>query len=98
MEGIIPLVLKTFKKNRTRSHYEYLSSGVASAAHHQRYNISDFYQDDDPVTIKSNEEIKVRNLQKSHQSFHYESSDSANKKELVRFRSHRRMFSCMPGY
>ncbi|GAA0186695.1 hypothetical protein LIER_33983 [Lithospermum erythrorhizon] len=98
MEGLIPLVFKTIKRNRTRSQYEYLSSGTASAGHHQMYNITDFYTNDDSVIRNSPEKTtRPANLQRHHQSFHYGSSDSANKKELVRFRNHRRMFSCMPG-
>ena len=38
MEGLIPLVYKSLKKNKTRRQYECLSSGVA-----QSYNIADFY-------------------------------------------------------
>ncbi|KAJ6741367.1 hypothetical protein OIU79_001314 [Salix purpurea] len=38
MEGLIPLVYKAFRKKKTRSHYECLSSGAALS-----YNISNFY-------------------------------------------------------
>ncbi|KAH7834975.1 hypothetical protein Vadar_021664 [Vaccinium darrowii] len=41
MEGLIPLVCKTLKKNHTRRKYQCLSSSSAAAAH--AYNISDFY-------------------------------------------------------
>ena len=37
MEGLLPMVYKSIKKNITRRQYEHLSSGVA-----QSYNISDF--------------------------------------------------------
>ena len=37
MEGLIPLVYKTLKKNKIRRQYECLSSGAA-----QSYNIADF--------------------------------------------------------
>ncbi|KAI8537146.1 hypothetical protein RHMOL_Rhmol09G0002800 [Rhododendron molle] len=42
MEGLIPLVCKTFKKNQTRRKYKCLSSSSSVAAA-QAYNISDFY-------------------------------------------------------
>ncbi|XP_062109580.1 uncharacterized protein LOC133821101 [Humulus lupulus] len=44
MEGLIPLVYRAIKKNRTRRQYECLSSGTAAAP--QGYNIADFYVSD----------------------------------------------------
>ncbi|PON57980.1 hypothetical protein TorRG33x02_292400 [Trema orientale] len=41
MEGLLPMVYKSIKKNKTRRQYEHLSSGVA-----QSYSISDFYVTD----------------------------------------------------
>ncbi|KAI3470274.1 hypothetical protein Pfo_026937 [Paulownia fortunei] len=43
MEGLIPMVYKSLKKNKTRRKYECLSSGAAS----HTYNIADFYIKDD---------------------------------------------------
>lgn len=45
MEGLLPMVYKSLKKNNTRRKYESLSSGTAALA--QPYNISDFYVKDD---------------------------------------------------
>ncbi|PIM99612.1 hypothetical protein CDL12_27892 [Handroanthus impetiginosus] len=108
MEGLIPMVYKSLKKNMTRKQYESLSSGAA-----QTYNIGDFYRKDgadhhyfsnQDYTIPGSEPEKIPGLRwtrhrrcNSAQVKGFASKDGAAKqKQLLRFRSHR-MFSCVTG-
>ncbi|KAG5530356.1 hypothetical protein RHGRI_025334 [Rhododendron griersonianum] len=111
MEGLIPLVCKTFKKNETRRKYKCLSSSAAT----QAYNIADFYPQGFNYQYSTPQmEIKTRttavssqhhNLRHSTSLREYSSGFSAagdqdmvimKPKQLVRFRSHR-FFSCVTG-
>ncbi|XP_073049717.1 uncharacterized protein [Primulina eburnea] len=42
MDGFLPMVYKSFKKNKVRRRYECLSSGTVDS-----YNIADFYHSED---------------------------------------------------
>ncbi|KAF3451096.1 hypothetical protein FNV43_RR07185 [Rhamnella rubrinervis] len=53
MEGLIPMVFKAIKKNRTRRQYRCLSSSSSAAAAQIGYNISDFYVDSSSATSTS---------------------------------------------
>ncbi|KAI5320886.1 hypothetical protein L3X38_040594 [Prunus dulcis] len=140
MEGLIPMVYKAMKRNRTRRQYSSLASSASAAQ--TNYNIADFYIDPNqtnyvyvpppppaasstlhdhhrrlsldtifnvnnnggfstvsaPVEHKSssstNNIINGQVIQhRRHKSVSV--SVSAPPKQLVRFRSHRRIFSCM---
>ncbi|GFY81261.1 hypothetical protein Acr_01g0010700 [Actinidia rufa] len=101
MEGLLPMVYKTLKKNKTRRKYECLSSGAAQA-----YNISDFYaqgyMNPEPQkngTINGGFHVESTNghHHRRHKSFSVPEDDVMVKpKQLVRFRSHR-LFSCVTG-
>ncbi|KAI3459881.1 hypothetical protein Pfo_016544 [Paulownia fortunei] len=112
MEGLLPMVYKSLKKNKTRRQYECLSSGAA-----QTYNIEDFYTKDgdgddghDYLSRKQYlmpEADSVLGLRGAHHSRYnsvnvdhlrsFAPEDDAYKpKQLVRFRSHR-MFTCLTG-
>ncbi|XP_004503031.1 uncharacterized protein [Cicer arietinum] len=101
MEGLLPLVYKAIKKNRTRRQYECLSSGTAS------YNISmaEIYSQNQ-ITSENNN-IGHRRYKSvgagSHFANGFQFSQTTNgsvspssSKQLVRFRSHR-IFSCITG-
>lgn len=115
MEGLIPKLFKSFKKNKTpRPHNNPQSTPI--------HNIQDFYPDgynlkyEVPVQQQQqqqqqqqgvdgfDQESKFRQRrQKSFSHVHYvngrysagESEDSS--KQIVRFRSHKRMLSCITG-
>ncbi|KAK2641624.1 hypothetical protein Ddye_023387 [Dipteronia dyeriana] len=103
MEGLIPMVFKAIKKNKTRRQYECLSSGAS-----QSYNIADFYVN--TTTRHSADKVEERyatphRRHKSVGDFYVGYSSSANgggvgsppvPQKLVRFRS-QRMFSCVTG-
>ncbi|XVE97186.1 hypothetical protein REPUB_Repub02eG0289700 [Reevesia pubescens] len=106
MEGLIPLVYRTLKKNKTRRQYECLSSGAA-----ETYNITDFYvngESQSHVYIKPSTAEKnntERNGHRRHMSMgDFPSVDDIKTPasptpavpKLMRFRSHR-MFSCVTG-
>ncbi|CAI9762923.1 unnamed protein product [Fraxinus pennsylvanica] len=112
MEGLIPLVFKSIKKNRIRRQYKCLSSG---ATERTKYNIADFYTNDytyyskeyeygglsDPEKISDfPAEGGGRHHHRRNHSVHVDlsaaSEDSVKSKQLVRFRS-LRMFSCVTG-
>ncbi|CAL9028303.1 unnamed protein product [Prunus brigantina] len=148
MEGLIPMVYKAMKRNRTRRQYSSLSSSLSSSASasaaQTNYNIADFYIDPNqtnyvyvplpppaasstphdhhrrlsldtifnvnnngsfstvsaPVEHKSssstNNIINGQVIQhRRHKSVSVSVSVSAPPKQLVRFRSHRGIFSCM---
>ncbi|OAY59164.1 uncharacterized protein LOC110627958 [Manihot esculenta] len=105
MEGLIPLVYKALKKNKTRRQYECLSSGAALG-----YNPADFYINDAELNLIKTSSVSTENGNNAERKFHrrfYSVEDlsataaavapSPPRKQLVRFRSHRRMFSCVTG-
>ncbi|KAJ9187187.1 hypothetical protein P3X46_002672 [Hevea brasiliensis] len=97
MEGLIPLVYKAIKNNKTRQQYECLSSGSALG-----YNPADFHNEAE-VFLKaaaSNEKGNIAG-KKLHRRFSSVEDFTVThvsppRKQLVRFRSHR-MFSCVTG-
>ncbi|XP_057456307.1 uncharacterized protein LOC130747384 [Lotus japonicus] len=108
MEGLLPLVYRAIKKNRTRSQYECLSSSEAALS----YNISmsEIYpQTREHVHQIQTHEDKI-NAHRRHKSvgdfydngFHSshqirnDAAGSTSPKQLVRFRS-QRLFSCLTG-
>ncbi|XP_020224238.1 uncharacterized protein LOC109806277 [Cajanus cajan] len=103
MEGLLPLVFKAIKKNRTRRHYECLSSGISMA------EISMYPQTHDPTPHAHNHKVPHHN--EPHKVGHrrYKSVEdfgsgfqspqmktAVDSPKLVRFRS-QRMFSCITG-
>uniref|UniRef100_A0A3Q7JU36 Uncharacterized protein n=1 Tax=Solanum lycopersicum TaxID=4081 RepID=A0A3Q7JU36_SOLLC len=86
MEGLIPLVCKTFKRNKTLRKYESLSSETNVIN-----NIEDFYPE---YANRENypEYRRTQSVRASEKSVYYTQKD----KQLVRFTSHR-MFSCVTG-
>ncbi|TXG72970.1 hypothetical protein EZV62_001549 [Acer yangbiense] len=107
MEGLIPMVFKAIKKNKTRRQYECLSSGAS-----QSYNIADFYVNTTTTTTHSADKVDQQRYATQHRrhksvgDFYVGYSSSANgggvgspppvPQKLVRFRS-QRMFSCITG-
>ncbi|XP_051126540.1 uncharacterized protein LOC127248307 isoform X2 [Andrographis paniculata] len=102
MEGLIPMVYKSLRKNKARRTYECLSSGTA-----QTYKIEEFYAKDDlqDQYIKNyiNSSAPAGAQHRRCKSVHVDSTMMVDKDEayrpkpqLVRFRSHR-MFSCVTG-
>ncbi|EEF29037.1 uncharacterized protein LOC8261699 [Ricinus communis] len=111
MEGLLPLVYKAIKRNRTRRQYECLSSGAAFA-----YNPADFYISDAETTYTKPSSIimeknnagtgrsklhrrsysSVEDLSVTGSSRRRTAGASPPRKQLVRFRS-QRMFSCVTG-
>ncbi|GKV06175.1 hypothetical protein SLEP1_g18093 [Rubroshorea leprosula] len=110
MEGLIPMVYKAIKRNRTHRRYQCLSTGAA-----QSYNIADFYMDGQSHVHLTSSTEKAGSFQPESDSHHrrYKSmgdfsvgfpsmdhsrTDASPKasKQLVRFGSHR-MFSCVTG-
>ncbi|KAI5557897.1 hypothetical protein BDE02_17G001900 [Populus trichocarpa] len=102
MEGLIPLVCKAFRKNKTRRQYECLSVGAALS-----YNISDFYTHETPKSElhfqpsmeNTNSQKKVhRRFWSVHEDFsggfsspavRSTTAASPQTKQLARFRSQR---------
>ncbi|CAA2957795.1 uncharacterized protein LOC111396708 [Olea europaea var. sylvestris] len=112
MEGLIPMVFKSIKKNRIRKQYKCLSSGATDKS---QYNIADFYTNDYSYYSKQYEygglpePEKISDFRadgggghhhRRNHSIHVDysaaSEDSVKSKQLVRFRS-LRMFSCVTG-
>lgn len=109
MEGLIPLIYKSLKKNKTRRRYECLSSGSA-----QTYNIEDFYtKDDNDAGCLSRDKYLVpdgdgvpglhgtrhrryNSIHVDHVSSFARKEDEYMPKQLVRFRSHK-LLSCVTG-
>lgn len=106
MEGLIPMVYKAIKKNKTRRQYECLSSGAARS-----YNTAEFFINDkrnDMFMTPSSDNIADRKPShrryKSVEDFsgHFSTVDrrksvgEPQQKQLVRFRS-QRLFSCVSG-
>ncbi|CAI9777070.1 unnamed protein product [Fraxinus pennsylvanica] len=110
MEGLIPMVFKSIKKNGVRRQYKSLSSGATDKTH---YNIADFYTNDYSSYNKQYENGGLQQPEKisgfhadggagRHYSVDFDHSaaseleDSVKSKQLVRFRS-LGMFSCVTG-
>ncbi|KAL5782062.1 hypothetical protein ACOSP7_007091 [Xanthoceras sorbifolium] len=98
MEGLIPMVFKAIKKNRTRRQYECLSSDASRS-----YNIADFYVNgQNHVYMNTHSAEKVEERYSHHQrhksvgDLYVGGSPPLVQKKLVRFRS-QRMFSCITG-
>ncbi|XP_073128728.1 uncharacterized protein [Henckelia pumila] len=112
MEGFLPLVYKSLKKNKIRRRYECLSTGAAES-----YNVADFYHPEDAYNHRPLEFAKSPATRGAHHrrynsvhvvDHHVKNSASESEfgdldracdhkpKQLVRFRSHR-MFSCING-
>jgi len=102
MEGLLPLVYKAIKKNRTRRQYEVISLGGS-------YNISmaEIHpQIQQPASASDNYNIGHRRHKSVGDSlgngfqFHDQTTTGSvspnSSKKLVRFSSHR-MFSCIKG-
>ncbi|CAL1365748.1 unnamed protein product [Linum trigynum] len=120
MDGLIPLVCRAFKRNKTRQHYECLSSGAAA----QPYNAADFL-----ISAADHVPSLYTNIPPPRSEFQGDRGDGGHRRymstagdfaperhgspavvrrsssvvvagggkqqEMVRFRSHRRMFSCV---
>ncbi|XP_016486672.1 uncharacterized protein LOC107806912 [Nicotiana tabacum] len=112
MEGLIPLVYKTIKRSRTRRRYECLSFGAANNSYNienfypNGFINSKHYEVTPSDKVAGGGELQAENNRhRLTQSLHVEYtggvspeiSTPAKDKELVRFRSHRRMFSCVTG-
>ncbi|XP_061376131.1 uncharacterized protein LOC133318167 [Gastrolobium bilobum] len=112
MEGLLPLVYKAIKKNKTRRQYECLSSGTALS-----YNISmaEIYPQTQGYALQNETPIPTQKVPHHHHDAEkvghrrYKSVgdfgngfqspeifDSTSSKQLVRIRS-QRMFSCITG-
>ncbi|CAN4095621.1 unnamed protein product [Withania somnifera] len=112
MEGLIPLVYRTIKRSNTRRRYECLSFGVANTYNienfypnnpSKQYEMSSSIIDDRKMVDSdggdnSYVEQKQRYYRRT-QSLHVEyiAGVSQEDKQIVKFRSHRRMFSCVTG-
>ncbi|OIT31636.1 PREDICTED: uncharacterized protein LOC109208443 [Nicotiana attenuata] len=112
MEGLIPLVYKTIKRSRTRRRYECLSFGAADNYNIENFYPNGFVNSKQYEVTPSDKVAAGGGLQAQNnrhrrtQSFHVEytggvspeiGSTPAKDKELVRFKGHRRMFSCVTG-
>ncbi|KAL2248799.1 UNVERIFIED_CONTAM: hypothetical protein Sindi_2353600 [Sesamum indicum] len=105
MEGLIPMVYKSVKKNMTRRHYECLSSGAAA---HTAYNIADHHRYFNTKLEHINNDSGLHGAHhRRYNSVHVvgrtaleeeaeKAAPPARPKQLVRFRSHK-MFSCVTG-
>ncbi|KAL0341403.1 UNVERIFIED_CONTAM: hypothetical protein Sradi_4657100 [Sesamum radiatum] len=107
MEGLIPMVYKSVKKNMTRRHYECLSSGAAA---HPAYNIPDHhdYFNRKLENINKDSGLHGARHHRRYNSVHVvgrvaleeeeeeKAAPPSKPKQLVRFRSHK-MFSCVTG-
>ncbi|GFP87152.1 hypothetical protein PHJA_000858900 [Phtheirospermum japonicum] len=100
MEGLIPMVYKSLKKNKKRQTYECFSSGAA-----QTYDFYDYFNREQQHVMAAD---SVPGLRGAHhrrynsvdmgrqRSFASEDGDVYKPKQLARFRS-QRMFSCATG-
>ncbi|CAN1847919.1 hypothetical protein LINPERHAP1_LOCUS38719 [Linum perenne] len=106
MDGLIPLMCGAFKKTKTRRNYEYLSSGAAEyscdhlpkfqndrggGGQHRRYvsAAGDFAKEghnNSPAIIGRSNSIVIPGGEGG--------GASRKQQQMVRFRSHRRLFSC----
>ncbi|CAN4104501.1 unnamed protein product [Withania somnifera] len=104
MEGLIPLVYKTIKRSKTRRRYECLSFGAANT-----YNIESFYPNNsskeyEMSSIINDPKMMADSGDHVEQKRHYRRTQSLHvggvlpeDKQLVKSKSHRRMFSCVSG-
>lgn len=100
------MVFKSLKKSKTRRQYTSLSAPAT-----QSYNIADFYPNgyNFQYAAQTQQDEKIDESKFSHRRYksfnhvdyaggRYLPEDSVKpSKQLVRFRSHRRMFSCITG-
>ncbi|KAL0402774.1 UNVERIFIED_CONTAM: hypothetical protein Sradi_1918200 [Sesamum radiatum] len=98
MEGLIPMVYKSVKKNMTRRHYECLSSGAAAQT---TYDIADHHHHHFNTKLDNiNNDSGLHGVHhRRYNSIHvaaFEKEKAAPPAKLVRFRSHK-MFSCVTG-
>ncbi|KAM6562959.1 hypothetical protein CsatB_022957 [Cannabis sativa] len=81
MEGLIPLVYRAIKKNRTRRQYEYLSSGNSSnhVPVQQGYNIADFF-----VTDHHHHQPQINDgmMMKSGNNYHHRRHNSVGSEQF----------------
>ncbi|CAK9149572.1 unnamed protein product [Ilex paraguariensis] len=104
MEGLLPMVLKTIKKNRVRRQYKCLCSDAS-----QSYNVSDLFADQyspgpampQPEKVagfrtESNGHRRHKSVQIGNYFDGLSQEDTIKSNQLVRLRS-RRMFSCVTG-
>ncbi|CAN1862102.1 hypothetical protein LINPERHAP1_LOCUS43882 [Linum perenne] len=85
MDGLIPLVCRALKKTKTRRHYECLSSGASAPDFH----VSADY--DVPAAEHHRRHSSAGDFSKSERF----ESPQMKQQEMVRFRSQRRLFSCV---
>ncbi|XP_055821968.1 uncharacterized protein LOC129890433 [Solanum dulcamara] len=113
MEGLIPLVYKTIKRSKTRRKYECLSFGAANTYNIENFyqkNSGKEYEmssidDQKMVDNGGGDQTEKYRHHRRTQSLHVEytggvspeDSTPVKDKQLVKFRSHRRMFSCVTG-
>ncbi|CAL1404763.1 unnamed protein product [Linum trigynum] len=104
MDGLIPLVCRAFNKIKTRRHYECLSSGAAES-----YNAADhvpsLYTNIPPRSGFQNGRDCRRSMSTAGDFASERQNLSAivsrsvvpggKQQEMVRFRRHRRLFSCV---
>ncbi|MCE5167390.1 hypothetical protein HAX54_052444 [Datura stramonium] len=112
MEGLIPLVYKTIKRSKTRRRYECLSFGAANTYNIENFYPNNGGKEYEMSSIDDHQKVvsggggdqaeKIRHHRRT-QSLHVEyispenSTPAKDHKQLVKFRSHRRMFSCVTG-
>ncbi|KAM6562961.1 hypothetical protein CsatB_022959 [Cannabis sativa] len=90
MEGLLPMVYKSMKKNKTRRQYEHLSSGSAQSNYND--NISSDLSSTDRYNSKLRRHNSVAGLGRGATA----TSPPPSGARLVRFRSHRTfIFSCV---
>lgn len=87
MEGLIPLVCKTFKRNKTLRKYESLSSGANNILEDLYANSKDYdYGVENYPEYRRTQSLRALEKRVS----------TPKDKQLVRFTSYR-MFSCVTG-
>jgi hypothetical protein len=104
MEGLLPLVFKAIKKNKTKRHYECISLGgtynISMAEiqpiQHKNPISSDNFNSNGHRRYKSIDDSNFDNGLQFSQNTTGSVSPSSSK-QLVRFRSHRMFSSCING-
>ncbi|CAN1197252.1 hypothetical protein LINPERPRIM_LOCUS43321 [Linum perenne] len=89
MDGLIPLVCRALKKTKTRRHYECLSSGASAPDFH----VSADY--DLPASADRGGHHRRHSSAGDFSKSERFESPRKKQQEMVRFRSQRRMFSCV---
>lgn len=93
MEGLIPVVLRSLKRNKIRRRYECLSSGAAKPYTSKEFDFDGDDGEDDLSGARYRRSCSVR----VDGVRGFAAMDDAYKPKLVRFRSHR-MLSCLSVY